>query len=250
VNDILNRLAELETSVTYTQPPPHGERPFRHMLGRLPILISAPHGAAHLRDGQIKQEDEYTAAFVRLVAERTGAHSLYTWAQSDGDPNWDRQSPYKDFLQRIVTEHDIQFVLDIHGMSNRHKFGIAVGTICGVSCPQHHEALITEALIAEGFQPITAAQARELQTLRWESFVINHHRFTGGLTSHTVTRFVRDQLGLHAAQIELCADIRIVQRYGSSKWPDDFKGNSVGIMRAITAIENMVGILSKHSIAR
>jgi hypothetical protein len=248
VNDILNRLVELETSVTYTQPPPIGEWSFRHTPGRLPILISAPHGAAHLRDGHIKQEDEYTAALARLVAERTGAHALYSWAQSDDDPNWDRQSPYKDFLQSIVTEHDIQFVLDIHGMSNRHKFGVAVGTICGASCPQQHEALIIGALIAEGFQPTTAAQAREFPILQWERFVINHHRFTGGLRSHTVTRYIRDYVGIHGAQIELCADLRIVQRHGSSNRPGDFKGNSGGIMRALAAIENMVRDLSNPSL--
>jgi hypothetical protein len=249
MNDILNRLAELEADVTYTQPPPIGEWSFRHMPGRLPILISAPHGAAHLRDGQIKQEDEYTAALARLVAERTGGHALYAWAQSDGDPNWDRQSPYKDFLQNIVIEHDIQFVLDIHGMSNRHKFGVAVGTICGVSCPQQHEALIIDALIAEGFQPTKAAEAREFSNLQWESFIINHHRFTGGLRSHTVTRYVRDHVGIHAAQIELCAELRIVQRHGSNKRPGDFKGNSGGILRAIAAIEKMVRDLSKPSTA-
>lgn len=244
MKDILTRLEQLEAVITYTSPPTHGEVPFRYTIGPLPILISAPHGAAHRRDGRLKQEDEYTAAMARLVAERTGTSVLYSWAQSDDDPNWDRHSPYKDQLRRLVTAHGIRFVIDLHGMSNRHKFGIAIGTMCGASCPQHHESLIRESLIAEGFRPATAQEANEFPTLQWDRFVANHRRFTGGLTSHTITRFAAEELGVHAAQFELCAELRIVRRRATDRWPGDFRGNPDGIGRVIAALERLVRYLA------
>jgi N-formylglutamate amidohydrolase len=158
---VLDRLVALEADVTYREPPADGEPSFRHERGRLPVLLSAPHGAAHRRDGRYKEEDEFTAAFARLIAERTGAHVLYVFARLEDDPNWDRDSPYKTHLRRLVGEHGIHFVMDIHGMSNRHKFGIAVGTMCGASCPGRHEALIVAALSAAGFTEAKALEVKE-----------------------------------------------------------------------------------------
>jgi hypothetical protein len=238
---VLARLIALEADVTYREPPGDGQPPFRYEPGTRPVLLSAPHGAAHRRDGRYKQEDEYTAAFARLLAERTGAHVLYTFARSESDPNYDREAPYKSALAELVTRHGIHFVIDIHGMSDRHKFGIAVGTMGGASCRQRHQALITETL-ASDFTEVTAGQTAEFSTLRWDRFVVNHRRFTGGLTSHTVTRFVAEELGVHAAQFELCASLRIVRRRGAFTpvWPTEFCGDPAGIARAVLTFERLI----------
>lgn len=242
---IPQRLIDLEADVTYYEPPADGEPPFRYEVGTLPVLISAPHGAAHRRDGRYKQEDEYTAAFARLLAERTGAHAIYTHALSENDPNWDRKSPYKTALAGVVGEHDIRFVIDIHGMSDRHKFGVAVGTMRGASCRQRHEALIVEMLRESEFSPATAAEVREFPELRWDRYVLNHSRFTGGLSSHTVTRFAAEELGVPAAQFELCARLRIVQLAGTSKRYNGYRGDPTGIARAMAAFECMVMALGQ-----
>jgi hypothetical protein len=81
--DLLARLAELEADIHYKTPPPAGERDFGYAFGRLPILLSAPHGAAHQRNGRLKAEDDFTAGMVRLVAEQTGAHPS-TYSLSSG----------------------------------------------------------------------------------------------------------------------------------------------------------------------
>ncbi len=242
---VLDRLVALEKGVTYRKPPDDGGFSFRYEPGRLPILLSAPHGAAHRRDGRYKEEDEYTAAIARLVAERSGAHALYAFAQSDSDPNWDRESPYKAALREVVASGSIRFVVDIHGMSNRHKFGVAVGTMCGASCRRRHEALVVESLAATGFLEVTASEAKEFPALQWDRFIINHGRFTGGMTSHTVTRYAAEELGVHAAQFELCASLRIVRRRGADKWPNDFRGDPAGIARAVSMFERLVAALAE-----
>jgi hypothetical protein len=226
---LIDRLIALEADVTYQQPPAAGQLPFRHEPGRRPLLISAPHGAAHRRDGRYKQEDAFTAAFARLVAERAGAHALYAFARSESDPNWDRESPYKDALRALAAAHDIRFVMDVHGMSDRHKFGIAVGTMCGASCRRQHEALIVATLTAAGFVQAPAREAGAYPAPRRDHFVVNHSRFTGGMYHHTVTRFAAEELGIHAAQFELCAGLRVVRR-----------GDLAGIAMAVAAFERLV----------
>jgi hypothetical protein len=248
VDSILARLEQLEEAITYSDPPPPGVPPFRYVVGHSPVLLSAPHGAAHRRDGRVKHEDEYTAALARLLAERTGASVLYTWARLDDDPNWDRHSPYKEQLRQLVAAQNIRFVLDIHGMSNRHKFGVAVGTICGASCPQRHEMLIFDTLVAEGFRPASAAEAREFPALEQDRFVANHRRFTGGMTNYTVTRFAAEELGVHAAQFEICAGLRIVRRRNTDKWPGDFRGDPAGIVKIVAALERLVRLLGNHEV--
>jgi len=245
VSAILDHLEQLEAEIAYNDPPPGRQPPFRYAAGRVPVLLSAPHGAAHRRDGRYKEEDEYTAAFARLVAERTGAHVLYACARSESDPNWDAESPYKAALAEVVAASGVRFVADIHGMGNRHRFGIAVGTMCGASCPARHETLIASTLSGAGFHEASAAETRVFEGLHWDRFVINHGRFTGGLFNHTVTRYAVERLGIHAAQFELCASLRIVRRRATERWPREFRGDPAGILQTVAAFERLVPALAE-----
>jgi hypothetical protein len=246
---VLDQLDQLEREVRYNAPPDAGQPPFRYVPGRLPVLISAPHGAAHRRDGRYKDEDEYTAAFARLLAERTGAHVIYAWAQSESDPNWDRHSPYKDALREAVATAGIRAVIDIHGMANRHKIGIAVGTMRGRSCPEPVAERITTTLEAQGYRPTTAREARDFSHLQWDRYVMDHARFTGGLTSHTVTRFASEELRIVSVQFELCSSLRIVRRLSPGKQPADFSGDPAAIAHTLASFERIVRELGERDTA-
>ena len=207
---MLNRLLALEQAVAYTTLPPDGERPFAYQAGKLPILVSAPHATAHWRRQRIKSEEGFTGAIAQYLAETTGVHALFSRYRSLDDPNWDRDNPYKAYLQEIVRREDICFVLDLHGMSNRHKIGLALGTMNGRSCPEY-EPLIVQST-QQRFQQTSQHAVKTFSELRWDHFVLNHSRFTGGVASHTITRFASQQLGIPAVQIELCTAARVVKK--------------------------------------
>lgn len=236
---LLARLKELEAAVTYRQPPPAGRAAFHYISGDVPVLISAPHGAAHRRDGRIKYEDEFTAALACWLGEYTGAHVLCLRHQMLGDPNWDRESPYKQRLRQIAAAHNIRFVLDIHGMSNRYKFGLALGTMNGQSCPQH-EPHIVRTLTEHGFLQAQEAETSGFEKLEWRHFVVNFSKFTGGITSHTVTRFASQQMGIPALQVEICSSLRIVERSPHGVWPHHFVGDGAGILQVCQALAAVV----------
>ena len=239
--DLLAQLILLEKPIAYFRPPPIGNHSFTCVNGRIPLLISAPHATTHFRHGRLKGEEGYTAALAKLLAKETGAFALYTCYRSQDDPNWDKMTPYKASLQKLVTQHDIRFVIDLHGMSNRHKFGLAVGTRNGRSCPRR-EAIIAKTLQAHQFVQTTEKQAKRLDEMQWHSFVLNHSRFTGGLVNHTVTRFANEALDIDAVQIEICTMLRIVNHEEQFRPP--FSGHTQGISRTFSALAEVIRTLA------
>jgi len=236
-HQLLDQLKALEQPIAYFQAPPLDKESFTWQNGRIPLLISAPHATSHSRSGRIKGEEEYTAALAQLLAQETGAYAMYTTYRSAGDPNWDIVAPYKSRLQQLVRRHDIRFVVDLHGMSNRHKFGIAVGTMNGRSCP-NWESIIIQSLESHQFVMTNEKKVRSYSKLQWQGVVLNHPRFTGGVVNHTITRFVVESLGIAAAQIELCASIRIVHR--EQQFLPTFMGIAAGITQAYAALVHLI----------
>ncbi len=198
---LIRRLLALETEIDYRQLPPEGEPEFIYIAGRLPVLLSAPHGAAHTRNGKIKNADEYTASLARLVAEQAGAHVLYAHHQSNTDPNYDRHAPYKVYLRRLIKAANIRFVLDIHGAAPYRDFGIALGTMHGRTCSPRQRNLIIQTLGGYGFQ-------QEGPNLHRLDHLDLDETFPGGEKQHTITHYVSQGLNVPAVQFELNAYLR------------------------------------------
>lgn len=222
-----------ELQVRYGEDPSPGQAAFQYLPGVRPVLISAPHGAVHWRDGRWKGEDEYTAAFAYVLAKQTGAHALYTTRRIRPDPNFEDDSDYKRTLARLLQEHNILMVLDLHGARRGRDFGLELGTMGGITCPDFEATIIRH--------------------IEWQGFVRNHRRsldrlwvnqlFKGGTRQPTVTRFVWEKCGVNAAQIEINAHLRIVRRKPDAmlyaKEPD-FVSDLVRLQRAVNALVRII----------
>lgn len=110
---------------------------FEVVEGNIPILISAPHGARHLRPkiekgkrtGAWKEEDEYTAAIAIKLGELTGAHIIYVKNKTIEDSNNEEVTEYKMAVKNIIEKHGIKFLVDIHGAGEDNEFDVAIGII-------------------------------------------------------------------------------------------------------------------------
>ena len=123
----LKDIKEIEfTEIHYDK---ENEDYYQYKEGKIPILISAPHGARHLRDGKWKEEDEYTGAIAVKLAELTGAHVIYVKSATKEDSNYDLKTKYKDKISEVVKEHGIKFIADIHGANSSRPFKLSVGII-------------------------------------------------------------------------------------------------------------------------
>lgn len=222
-----------ETQVRYREDPAPGQLSFRYVPGTQPVLISAPHGARHWRHGDWKGEDEYTAALAHLLAEQTGAHALYAVRRIRPDPNYEDDCDYKRALVSLLQEHAIELVLDVHGARRGRDFGIELGTMSGLTCPDFEATII--------------------RRLEWHGFVRDHRRsldrlwvnrlFKGGDRQRTVTRFVWERCGINAAQLEINAHLRVVRRKPDAMlFLEDphFVADTVRLRRTIQALARIV----------
>lgn len=230
---LIGRLLAYEAEISYRLPPPVDELEFTYQGGQRPILFSAPHGAAHTRNGRIKGEDEYTAGLARLVAELSGAHTLYAHHLADTDPNYDPETPYKECLNWLVRAARIQFVVDIHGADPKRPFGLALGTIDGQSCPDQFD-LIIRTLAEYGF---TEDSPEPLDRLDVDQ------TFPGGRKQHTVTAYVSQTLGVPAAQFEINARLRTVKNFKDGSSSRLFRGDLSRIMRTIKMFVALTQVL-------
>jgi hypothetical protein len=210
--NLLDELKQIEGLIDYNETAvPY----FDYVEGTIPILISAPHGAKHFRarENRIKSEDAYTAAIAIKLARLTGAHVLYVKNRAPEDPNNDYDTRYKKFLDKIVREHNIVFLMDLHGAKPDRPFAIDVGTFSSdprkSSCP-HFLGTITNAL--SGLDG-----------------VVFNRRFTAHGRG-TVTYFANKHLGIEAAQFEINARNRI---------PSVISGSSNTVSNALEIISTM-----------
>jgi len=233
-DDLATRLRRFEELyVRYQDDPSPGEAAFHYRPGTRPVLVSAPHGALHWRHNGWKGEDEYTAALAHLLAEQTGAHALYTIRRIRPDPNFEDDSDYKQTLARLLGEHDIALVLDLHGARCGRDFGLELGTMGGLTCPDYEATII--------------------QHIEWQGFVRNHRRsldrlwvnqfFKGGARQRTVTRFVWERCGVNAAQIEINAHLRVVHRKPDAMLYADDPGFAADLVRLRRAVHALVRII-------
>ena len=236
---LLERLVALEADVRYQEYASREEPEFLYISGNIPILVSAPHGAAHTRRGKYKGEDEYTSALARLIGEETGAHCIYARRRSRTDPNVAKDAPYKEMVREICELSDIKFVLDLHGMWPHHESGIELGTRNGKSCP-NHMGVILRSLDASDF---TVDSKEKISRLR----VDVHYSGNGSATREPMIKFVSERLSIPAAQFEINAHNRIVVRRDDSADRDkEFSGNPDAIEKTVQAFINMVIALNGH----
>jgi hypothetical protein len=142
-------------------------------------------------------------------------------------------SKYKVAVARAVKEYNIKFLLDLHGSDEERPYKIDVGIINDEaqrsSCPSFRE-VIQEAF--SDFEP-----------------EIFNKRFCANNTC-TLTSFARNKLGIEAAQVEINAKYRIVERKpdssrGKRGVDPCFKANPKDVLDLITKLERVIGGISR-----
>jgi len=212
------------------------ERYFRFVEGSIPILLSAPHGARHKRNGAWKGEDEYTASLAVKLAEMTKAHVIYVNNQTQEDPNATSTSAYKEKIKEIIKDFDIRFLADIHGANSNRNFIICAGIInehpekC--SCPT--------------FKPVIQDALGDFQ-----SPLFNLEGLCAA-NPKRVTYFARHECGIESAQFEINADYRIIQRkpdstYALNGMDLDFRADEQKVEELLYYMNKMIISLARIS---
>lgn len=251
-SDVLSSLQEHEQSIVSKSGGEDSGEWFRTLQGCRPVLLSAPHACTHERDGVVKMAEEFTAAMVMYLAGQVGCHAIFTVDKSVEDPNWVRGGEYKRALRNIVRQHDVRFLIDLHGMTNRYHMGVALGTMHGrsiantdVVSPFSDEGFVLTAandlpvkLSAGDVNP--AARSGAAENENWRRLVVDHPRFTGGLRNHTITRYACEELGINSLQVELASVARIVYCPRTLHWPYEYSGHPDAINASVNALSALI----------
>ncbi len=86
--------------------------------GTVPVLVTCPHSTAHTRMGKLKRHEFYTAALGAVLHLVLGCHCLYANREQETDPNYYDDCSFKTVLGGVLSEKEIDLVVDIHGTGN------------------------------------------------------------------------------------------------------------------------------------
>lgn len=117
---------------------------FEVITGSIPILISAPHSVRQIRNGKIKEKDAYTGPIAIELQKQTNCYCIYKTKNNNDDANYDiKDNKYKEEILKIITQNKIELLLDIHGASDIHGFGVDIATGEGKNINQNKKLVIT-----------------------------------------------------------------------------------------------------------
>ena len=163
--------------------------------GFRPVLLTAPHAVPHDRgnyDGRnrLKPQDEFTDFIALRVCQEAGCFGLVPLTKLrdsnidsfDGIKAW--ESPFLRCLEGLIASHDIQLLLDLHGLDKKRRgVDIEIGTRYGVSLRGRGEIL----------------EELEGRLLRESDYLIRKDRsFIGGeIVGNIMERIPAIQLEIH-----------------------------------------------------
>jgi len=171
---------------------PKQEDPFWFSLGKLPVLVSAPHAVRHYRQKKIKMSDQFTGSIVYLLNQLTGCHAIAATKLYGGDPNFDNPCIYKERIAEICEREKVKFVLDIHGAAREREFDVDFGTNSGKTLLVKTRML---ELVQHNFQSFGLSR-------------ISHDHFAAS-GPNTIANYIARELGIPAVQIEINKQYRV-----------------------------------------
>jgi len=118
------------------------------------VLFTAPHATKHGRLGGMKEEDQFTGSLALLLAEELNASVI---AASRFNPDranvGELSADFFAALQSFAPHSG--FILDVHGMSDRHEVDLCIGT--GVQNLNHPPLANAIDALHEGMKDFTVA---------------------------------------------------------------------------------------------
>ncbi len=144
-NDEINKLENEEI-----------ENDFIILKGNIPILFSAPHTMIQNReDGTIKFNEPYTKAILLYLNKYFRTYSIIKNIDTGIDSNRDNYDKYNVEMRRLIKEHNIKLVIDIHGAAKEREFDVEFGTLNNLSADFSTIKELEEAFTENGITNIS-----------------------------------------------------------------------------------------------
>ena len=169
---------------------------FRTIIGKNPILFSAPHVFAHKRpklSGAYKYGEPFTDIVVDQLCEKTNSFGITLTSESDYDYNYHKEeyNPYKKRVRELIMKENIKYFFDIHGLKDGNMYDISI----------HYPMKFTKSMrLARSLK-----KSIDKGVLRGTNIMIFTFRDDD---QETLGEFVATQLRVPSVQIEIARYIR------------------------------------------
>jgi len=212
MNDILKDDIEVDEAKLFAPNDHNGfgtttDHMTKHSASRLedgssyPILFTAPHAIVQWREGERKEQDDYTGAIALTLAGLTGGHALAMSGNPTGDPmkptttdSKGDDHPFKKEIMKYKADQGVRLVFDLHGIGtktaeeNKCDIGLGLGSL-----PNTGSGVLARAIKKTG-------EKLDLQVkVGFKAFA--------ALQRSTVTTFCTAK-GLYAIQVEMAPCLR------------------------------------------
>jgi hypothetical protein len=101
------------------------------LTGTNNILISVPHCVQQVRLGKHKAQELGSLPIALFLQKQTNCFLIAKTKCNNDDVNFDENSSYKNSIRRLIKEHNIKFILDLHGLASFRECDINLGTHLG-----------------------------------------------------------------------------------------------------------------------
>ena len=98
-------------------------------VGKIPILLSAPHAVKQYRESQVKPSDYLTGALAIYLAEKCNCSYFVRVFNDKDDPNFplgetllEIENEYLKNIKRFIQEYNQFLMIDIHGCVNSKDY--------------------------------------------------------------------------------------------------------------------------------
>ena len=199
------------------------EESYIEIIGVVPVLITAPHAVPHDRGGEkLKEQDDNTDLVVMETCKNLNCHGLIPLkpiadpnklcepTRKSNSPTWKDTNgvPFYSEAERLIKEKSIQFLLDIHGITDDYEDSVVIGT-SGVKTKEVWAKGLKEYLDQNGVKTVINS-TRALNGER--------HYFSGG-------KFVRN-ISIPGLQLEIKRAYRTCEHVQKlSRFLADFLGS-------------------------
>ena len=149
------------------------------------ILLSAPHGVSQVRLGKLKHSEIGSLTTALILQKNTDCFLIAKTKNNCDDANFDEKSRYKENIINIIKQHNIKYLIDIHGLASNRECDINLGTHLGKN-------IISNIDLLDDLQ----------QRLIDNNFIVSiDEPFMAG--SHTLSGSINNQFNIWTLQIEI-----------------------------------------------
>jgi len=193
------------------------EEDFNIVIRRNGVILSAPHATKQIRDGKVKKCETKTKYIADKVAKKTNSCCIYKTMCLGDDANYDDYSYYREKCAKVIKEHNIKFLLDVHGMSAEREEDICIGIANGKNI--------------NGREDILENIIRRFRKNKFENVSVDVPFSSSG--NNCVSSYIHEKCDIVTFQIE------VNYKYLSSVYPE------YDLMRVVSAFKDVVEYLKR-----